>query len=120
MEEYKKQAKSLILLAQYFEGTGIPEDCVGKIYKASESINVLLARAAAAEARAHELETAHRIEMCEDGYDCAELGKTRKKLEAAEDQLKEIKNCVAGLSMLIKAVDGKMVMETVLPMACFR
>lgn len=38
----------------------------------------------AAEARVHELETTHRVEMCEDGYDCVELGKVRRKLEEAE------------------------------------
>lgn len=91
---------------------------------AADSITDLLARAEAAETRVHELETTHRTEICEDGYDCVELGKVRRKLEAAEDraekaqtQLREAKHCVAGLSILIKAVDGKMVMETVLPMA---
>ena len=39
------------------------------------------------------------------------------RTEAAEAQLKEATRCVAELSMLIKAVDGKSVMETVLPMA---
>lgn len=84
----------------------------------------LLARAEAEEARVHELETAYRIEKCEDGPECAELGKARRALaaaearaEKAETQLREAKHCIAGLSMLIKAVDGKMVMETVLPMA---
>ena len=38
----------------------------------------------AAEARVHELETTHRVEMCEDGYDCVELGKVRRKREEAE------------------------------------
>lgn len=35
-------------------------------------------------ARVHELETLHRTEMCESGYDCVELGKVRKELEEAE------------------------------------
>ena len=81
-------------------------------------------RAEAAEAKVHELETAYRLEKCEDGPECAELGKARRELaeaearaEKAETQLREARHCVAGLSMLIKAVDGKMVMETVLPMA---
>lgn len=38
----------------------------------------LLARAEAAEARVHELETTHRTEICADGYDCVQLGKARK------------------------------------------
>lgn len=90
----------------------------------ARAITILLERAESAETRVHELETTHRTEICEDGYDCVELGKVRRKLEAAEDraekaqtQLREAKHCVAGLSILIKAVDGKMVMETVLPMA---
>lgn len=48
--DYNVQAKSLILVAQYFEGTGIQETYVQKIYKAAESITKLLARAEAAEA----------------------------------------------------------------------
>lgn len=36
------------------------------------------------EARLRDLETTHRTEMCENGYDCVELGKVRKALEAAE------------------------------------
>ena len=37
-----------------------------------------------AEARVQDLETTHRTEICEDGYDCVELGKVRKALESAE------------------------------------
>ena len=44
----------------------------------------LLERAEAAEARVHELETTHRTEMCSDGYDCVQLGKTRKAAADAE------------------------------------
>ena len=33
------------------------------------------------------LETTHRTEMCEAGYDCTELGKVRKALQAAESKL---------------------------------
>lgn len=84
-------------------------------------------QAQAAEARVHELETAYRLEKCEDGPECAELGKARKALaaaearaEKAETQLRDAKHCVAGLSMLIKAVDGKTVMGTVLPIARYR
>ena len=54
------------------------------IEDAADAITDLLARAEAAEARAHELETTHRTEMCEDGFDCVELGKVRKELDAAE------------------------------------
>lgn len=35
------------------------------------------------------LETTHRTEMCEDGYDCMELGKVRKALQAAESKLEK-------------------------------
>ena len=54
--------------------------------KAPVSITDLLSRAEAAEVRAHELETTHRTEMCEDGFDCVELGKVRKELESAEER----------------------------------
>lgn len=37
------------------------------------------------------LETTHRTEMCEAGYDCTELGKVRKSLQAAESKLDEAK-----------------------------
>lgn len=33
-----------------------------------------------------DLEATHRTEMCEDGYDCRELGKVRKALQAAESR----------------------------------
>lgn len=45
------------------------------------SISDLLARAEAAEARVLELETTHRTEVCEDGYDCVQLGDLRKEIE---------------------------------------
>lgn len=35
------------------------------------------------EARLRDLETTHRTEMCEDGYDCVELGKARMALRGA-------------------------------------
>ena len=38
--------------------------------------------------RVHELETTHRVEMCEDGYDCVELGKARRDLMEAEEAAK--------------------------------
>ena len=47
-------------------------------------ITDLLARAEAAEARVRELETSFRTEKCENGPECAELGRARKRAEAAE------------------------------------
>ena len=38
-----------------------------------------------------DLEATHRTERCEDGYDCTELGKVRKALQAAESRLDEAK-----------------------------
>lgn len=55
-----------------------------------QEIANLIARAEAAENRVHDLETLHRTEMCEDGYDCVELGKVRKALQAAEDENKKL------------------------------
>ena len=41
----------------------------------------------------------------------------RAELAKEHEQLMHAKNCVAGLSMLLKAVDGKMVMDMVRPIA---
>ena len=60
-------------------GTG---DCI--VVQAVTAITDLLARAAAAEARVRELETSFRTEKCENGPECAELGRARKRAEAAE------------------------------------
>lgn len=54
--DYNVQAKNLTIVAQYFEGTGIPDDYVKKIYRGAESIADLMARAEAAEARCETLE----------------------------------------------------------------
>ena len=51
---------------------------------AATAITDLLARAEAAEARVRELETSFRTEKCENGPECAELGRARKRAEAAE------------------------------------
>ena len=37
-----------------------------------------------------DLETQHRTEMCESGYDCVELGKVRTKLEEVKRALAEM------------------------------
>lgn len=50
----------------------------------TRSITDLLARAEAAEARVRELETSFRTEKCENGPECAELGRVRKALAEAE------------------------------------
>jgi hypothetical protein len=51
---------------------------------AATAITDLLARAEESEARVRELETGHRIERCESGPECVELGKARKAQEDAE------------------------------------
>ena len=51
---------------------------------AATAITDLLARAEAAEARVRELETSFRTEKCENGPECAELGRVRKALAEAE------------------------------------
>lgn len=74
--------------------------------------------------RIRDLEAQHRTEMCDHGYDCAELGKSRKaaakakaRAEKAEVKLLYAQECVAGLDFLLKALDGKAKMDTVAPMA---
>lgn len=63
------------------EGDLYIESCV---YTLQDYICDILARAEAAEARVHELETTHRTEMCSDGYDCVQLRKARKAVADAE------------------------------------
>ena len=62
--------------------------CVQCQYKicdeAATAITDLLARAEAAEARVRELETSFRTEKCENGPECVELGRARKRAEAAD------------------------------------
>lgn len=59
-------------------------------------------QAQAAETRVHELETAYRIEKCEDGPECAELGKARRALEAAEDRAEKAEQCIAEIEDSLK------------------
>lgn len=40
------------------------------------------------ETRIRELETQHRTEMCEDGWDCVQLGNERKRYQEQEESLK--------------------------------
>ena len=61
---------------------------------AADAITALLARAEAAEARVLELETTHRTEICESGYDCVELGQVRKTLEEAEARAEKAERCI--------------------------
>lgn len=42
-----------------------------------------------------DLEATHRTEMCETGYDCTELGKARKGLEAAEARAEKAEAALA-------------------------
>ena len=60
----------------------------------TQSITDLLARAEAAEARVRELETSFRTEKCENGPECAELGRARKRAEAAEARCETLEKMV--------------------------
>ena len=103
--DYKKLAADLL--------SGCEENCADCEYAgdsefectiaqlAATAITDLIARAEAAEARMHDLETTHRTEMCENGYDCVELGKARKALEAAEKELAECREKNAGLALAL-------------------
>lgn len=66
------------------------------------AINALLARAESAEARVHELETTRRVEMCEDGYDCVELGKVHRKLEETEARAEKAEKCITEIEEAMK------------------
>lgn len=64
----------------------IAKDC----NRAGNAIRELLARAEKAEARARELETSFRTEKCENGPECVELGRARKKAEKAEERAEKV------------------------------
>lgn len=61
------------------------------------SITDLLARAEAAEARVRELETRFRTEKCENGPECAELGRVRKALAEAEARAEKAEEIASDL-----------------------
>ena len=63
----------------------------------------LTARAEAAEARVLELETSHRTELCENGYDCVELGKVRKALAEAEARAEKADREIERLKEIMRA-----------------
>lgn len=68
----------------YWKGPDMSK-CIPRMTEdAAAAIINLLARAEAAEARVRELETGYRIERCEAGPECVELGKARKAQEDAE------------------------------------
>lgn len=67
------------------------------------SVTGLLERAEIAEARLMDLETTHRTEMCESGYDCVELGNVRKALETAEAKAERAEKCI---DKIRNAVEG--------------
>lgn len=76
--DYNVQAKDLTLVAKHFEGTGIPEPYVRKVYKAAESITDLFARAEAAEAAQETLQRA--------------MAEYKARAEKAEHNMKRIVN----------------------------
>lgn len=68
------------------------KDCL--VTQATTAITDLLARAEAAEARVRELETSFRTEKCENGPECAELGRARKRADAAEARCETLEKMV--------------------------
>lgn len=74
--------------------------------RAARSIADLLARAETAEARVNELETLHRTEMCEDGWDCVALGKEREKVKRLEMKIERLKRIMRNSGILVISADG--------------
>lgn len=92
--DYKKLSADLL--------SGCEENCADCEYAGDSEFECTIAQLAATAitdllAQVHELETTHRTEMCEDGYDCVSLGQARKAQEEAEaraDRLsEELKAC---------------------------
>lgn len=77
----------------------IAKDC----NRAGNAIRELLARAEKAEARARELETSFRTEKCENGPECVELGRARKKAEKAEERAEKVER---ERDAAVKELDG--------------
>lgn len=59
-----------------------------------------------AEAKVNELETLHRTEMCEDGWDCVVLGKEREKVKRLEMKIERLKKIMRDSGILVISADG--------------
>ena len=60
------------------------QDLLARTEKAESDTKYWKGIAVNAEARVLELETSHRTELCDSGFECVELGKVRKALAEAE------------------------------------
>lgn len=56
--------------------------------EAATAISTLQGENEKLRARINDLETQHRTEMCESGYDCIELGKLRAELEQMKREVR--------------------------------
>lgn len=66
------------------------EDCV--VVRAAAALSTLQAENEKLRGYINDLETQHRTEMCENGYDCVELGKLRAELEQVKAELNAAKS----------------------------
>lgn len=58
--------------------------------EAADALSTLQAENEKLRREVADLETTHRTEMCENGYDCVELGKVRTELERVKHALAEM------------------------------
>ena len=66
------------------------DDCI--VVRAATALSTLQAENEKLRGYINDLETQHRTEMCENGYDCVELGKLRAELEQVKAELNAAKS----------------------------
>lgn len=87
VDEYAESARAIALWISAFcdKSMSYPQMISNAARKISVAYADMEKRAKCDEARIRELETQHRTEMCEAGYDCVELGKVRREKEDVEE-----------------------------------
>ena len=72
------------------------DDCI--VVRAATALSTLQAENEKLRGYINDLETQHRTEMCENGYDCVELGKLRAELEQVKEERDEAVQCIRGIA----------------------
>ena len=92
LEEWNEQHLSVVCGGGHFACDYLceNEDCI--VVRAAAAIATLQAENEKLRGYINDLETQHRTEMCENGYDCVELGKLRAELEQVKAELNAAKS----------------------------
>lgn len=114
VDEYTEAARAIALWLSAFcdKSLSYPQMISNAVRKISAAYADMEKRAECAEARIRELETQHRTEMCEAGYDCVQLGKERKSAEherqSYEEQGENLKRALAAMWFAYQNKDAEM------------